>query len=61
MGDVIVSIIILATIGLAGTYIIRAKKRGIKCVGCPYAGTIDSNNKSCSCNRLINIEVDKKY
>ncbi len=35
--DVIVTIILVAMMGGAIAYIIRSKKRGETCVGCPYA------------------------
>ncbi len=41
--DIIVLLIIALMIGSASFYIIRAKKKGQKCIGCPYA-------KSCSGN-----------
>lgn len=36
--DVIVVLIILAIIGAAIAYIVRAKKKGAKCIGCPASG-----------------------
>ncbi|MBQ8411639.1 MAG: FeoB-associated Cys-rich membrane protein [Ruminiclostridium sp.] len=35
--DVIVSVILIAIIGGIVAYIVKAKKRGEKCIGCPYA------------------------
>lgn len=35
--DIIVILIIALVVGCAGFYIIRAKRRGQKCIGCPYA------------------------
>ena len=35
--DIIVIAIIALIIGAATFYIIRAKRRGAKCIGCPYA------------------------
>ena len=35
--DIIVIAIIALIIGAATFYIIRAKRRGQKCIGCPYA------------------------
>jgi hypothetical protein len=46
--DIIVLVIVALIIGGASFYIIRAKKRGQKCVGCPYAKNCNSN---CSCNQ----------
>ena len=35
MENVIIIAVIAAAIGLAGRYLYRAKKRGVKCIGCP--------------------------
>ena len=52
MTDFIVGLIIVAIIAAAGLYIYKEKKRGVKCIGCPSAGTCASQGKSggCSCN-----------
>ncbi len=39
MTDLIVIGVILLILCGAGAYLYKAKKRGQKCVGCPYAGT----------------------
>ena len=38
MEDFIIIAVLLLVIGAAVIYIIRAKKRGVKCIGCPAAG-----------------------
>ncbi len=38
MGNVIAVIILALLVGGAVFYLIRAKKRGVKCVGCPACG-----------------------
>ncbi|MBO5683018.1 MAG: FeoB-associated Cys-rich membrane protein [Clostridia bacterium] len=35
--DIVVIFVVLAIIGGAIAYIIREKKRGKKCIGCPYS------------------------
>ena len=35
--DIIVIVAIVLIIGAAVAYIVRAKRRGQKCIGCPYA------------------------
>ncbi len=35
MTDIIVIAIVIVVIGLAAGYVIRQKKRGVKCIGCP--------------------------
>ncbi len=37
MTDTIVIIILAAVIGCALWYIIKSKRKGNKCIGCPYA------------------------
>ncbi|MBE6532023.1 MAG: FeoB-associated Cys-rich membrane protein [Ruminococcaceae bacterium] len=50
MGDNIVPIIIIAIIvGLAVAYIIKAKKSGKKCIGCPDSSACSGKCSSCSC------------
>ena len=44
MKDIIVFIVLFIIIALALTYIIKRKKAGDKCIGCPYAKNC---NKSC--------------
>ncbi|MBQ6402656.1 MAG: FeoB-associated Cys-rich membrane protein [Oscillospiraceae bacterium] len=39
LATVIAVIVLAAVIFLAGRYIYREKKRGTKCIGCPYAGS----------------------
>ena len=52
MANIVVILIIVALVGGAMSYIIKAKKRGVKCIGCPdsagcsYKG---SKNSECSC------------
>ena len=43
----ILAVILIAAI----VYIVRAKKKGVKCVGCPNSGTCSKNtqNTTCSC------------
>ncbi len=42
--DVILIIVLLLIVALAGLYIIKAKKRGEKCIGCPYAKECKKKN-----------------
>lgn len=45
MADVIVIIIVLLLVGLAVGTLIREKKKGIRCIGCPLAGTCAKKNQ----------------
>ena len=48
MPQTLIVIVILALIlGGAAAYLLRAKKRGQKCVGCPHSKTCGSKNCSC--------------
>ena len=46
MANIIAAVVLIAIIGLAALYVIKAKKSGRKCIGCPSGGKC----KSCSCN-----------
>lgn len=39
MIDIILILILLAAVGAAIAYIIKEKKKGTVCIGCPNAGT----------------------
>ena len=47
MIDIVVSVIVVAIIGGAVAYIIKSKKSGQKCIGCP-GGCSCSCDASCS-------------
>lgn len=42
METVIAAVVVLGILGLAAGYLIRAKKKGEHCVGCPYSKTCAS-------------------
>ena len=48
MTDILVGVILLAILGGAVFYIVKAKKSGRKCIGCPGAGSCGKNG-CCSC------------
>lgn len=43
--DLILSAIIIVILALAVGYIIHAKKKGAKCIGCPYASSCSKKCK----------------
>lgn len=47
MADLIVLTVVLVILGLAIGYLVKEKKQGSKCIGCPYA-------KSCAKKRQNN-------
>ena len=52
MADVLVILILVLVVGAAAAYIIKEKKKGTKCIGCPYSGTCASKKSTggCSCH-----------
>ena len=49
MENLIIIGILVVVIGLAAAYIYKAKKRGNKCIGCPYSNTCSAKQKD-DCN-----------
>ena len=39
MADFIIVVVVLAIVGAAVSYIVKQKRRGVRCVGCPDGGT----------------------
>lgn len=54
MTDFIIVAVILIVVGCAAGYIIKAKKNGQKCIGCPSSKTCGSKNCSCGCSSDAN-------
>ncbi len=50
MDNIIASVVLIAIIGGALAYIINAKKKGQKCIGCPHSKQCASKN-NCNCNK----------
>ena len=48
MANLIVGIIILLIIGAAVFYIVKEKKKGVKCIGCPDGATCSGSCGSCN-------------
>lgn len=38
MANLIVIVVLLVIVGISVSYIIKEKKRGVMCIGCPHAG-----------------------
>lgn len=47
MTDVIIIVVLLVIVGAAVVYIMKAKKSGVRCIGCPSGGSCSG---SCSGN-----------
>ena len=57
MINIVIGLIIAVILGVAIVYIVRAKKKGAKCIGCPAADVCctakkggTSQNTICGCN-----------
>lgn len=52
MANLIIVIVLLLIIGAAACYVIKAKKKGVKCIGCPAGANCPSKNggtSACNC------------
>lgn len=49
MTNFIVAIVLLIVIGAAIAYIVKEKKKGTVCIGCPHAGSCASKTSQCNC------------
>ena len=47
--DFVVAAVILAIVGISVAYIVNAKKKGVRCVGCPDGGKCSGNCGGGSC------------
>ena len=58
MTNVIVGLIILVIVGAAVVYIVKEKKKGVKCIGCPdgakCSGSCEACNSTCSVHKNNN-------
>lgn len=48
MENAILIIVLVAVFGGAIAYIVRAKKQGVKCIGCPAGGSCGQKCETCS-------------
>ncbi|MBM6685000.1 heavy-metal-associated domain-containing protein [Faecalicatena contorta] len=46
MADIIALIVIAAIVAAAVAYIVKAKRSGVKCIGCPAGGSCPSGGKA---------------
>ncbi len=49
MVDIIIIALVALIVGLAGGYVYRKKKRGVRCIGCPDGGACRHSCGTCSC------------
>jgi len=48
--DYIIIVVVALILGLSARYIYKAKKKGIKCIGCPDGATCSGKCSGCSGN-----------
>jgi len=46
--DFLILAVVAAVVGLVMWYMIRSKKRGVQCIGCPDSGKCAGNCSACS-------------
>lgn len=56
MINVIGGLVVVAILAAAVTYIVKQRKKGIKCIGCPDAGGCSPKNGTCSCGTSIDAD-----
>jgi len=49
MATVIAALILIAVVFFAVRYIVKEKKKGTKCIGCPYAGSCQKHQQGQDC------------
>ena len=59
MINIIISAILVATVGTASFYIWKEKKKGNKCIGCPYSGSASCHCKQSALTDLRYVEIRK--
>lgn len=59
MVNLIVVIVLIAILGAAVIYIVKEKKRGVKCIGCPAAGTC-AHSQGSGCGGCSSCHADTK-
>lgn len=47
MENILILLLVGLIVGLAGGYVWKARKRGVKCIGCPDSGHCSGNCGSC--------------
>ena len=50
MADLIILAILALILGIAIGYIIKEKKKGVKCIGCPFTESCAKRNHSSKCS-----------
>ena len=51
MENLIILAVVVVIITLSGRYLYRAKKRGVKCIGCPSGCSCNGKSGGCHCEK----------
>ena len=51
MENLIILAVVAVIITLSGRYLYRAKKRGVKCIGCPSGCSCNGKSGGCHCEK----------
>ena len=51
MENLIILAVVAVIITLSGRYLYRAKKRGVKCIGCPGGCSCNGKTGGCQCGK----------
>ncbi|MBQ9915219.1 MAG: FeoB-associated Cys-rich membrane protein [Clostridia bacterium] len=54
MTNVVLAIVLLLILGSALFYVVKAKKSGVKCIGCPHAKACGQGECTCSISEQEN-------
>ena len=49
MESIILAAVLLLILGLAALYVVREKKKGVKCIGCPHARECAARKSGAGC------------
>lgn len=60
MTDIIVAGVLIFLVGIAVVYIVKEKKNGAHCIGCPSAGCCGKHKKKSICNGCHTAENTRK-
>ena len=58
MANLAVTFIVLLIVGTAAAYIVKEKRRGVKCIGCPAAGNC-SGSKTGQCSGSCHAKTEE--
>lgn len=55
--DIIIIVVIVLIIGFSILYLIKQKKKGRKCIGCPYSDSCSKNKCTPKNNKKVKMKI----